>query len=62
MRREIDILKLCQHPSISRLVDVFENASYHYLVLEHIEGRNLYDYLKARSFKLPEPRAREIVL
>ncbi len=63
MRKEIDILKMCGgHPNINRLVDVFENASYHFLVLEHIAGKNLYDYLKQRGFKLSESRAREIIL
>lgn len=62
MRKEIDILKMCQHPNINQLIDVFENASHHFLVLEHIKGKNLYDYLKARNFKLSESRAREIIL
>lgn len=60
-RREIDILKMCQHPNISRLIDVYENSSYYYLVLEHISGKNLYDYLKERSFRVHELRAREII-
>ena len=62
MRREIDILKMCQHPNVNKLVDVFENASYHFLVLEIINGKNLYDYLKLRNFKLSEPRVKSIVL
>jgi serine/threonine protein kinase len=44
-RREIDILKMCQHPNIIRLIDYFENESYHFIVLEHCKGKNLYDYL-----------------
>ena len=61
MRREIDILKMCQHPGLSRLIDVFEDATHFYVAMEHISGKNLYDYLKARNFRLSEIRAREIM-
>lgn len=61
MRREIDILKMCQHPGMSRLIDVFEDATHFYVAMEHIGGKNLYDYLKTRSFRLSETRCREIL-
>jgi serine/threonine protein kinase len=48
--REIDVLKACQHPNIIRLIDVFENASHYYIVLEHMEGKDLFDYLRERKF------------
>jgi serine/threonine protein kinase len=44
-RREIDILKMCQHQNVIRLIDFFENESYQFIVLEHCKGKNLYDYL-----------------
>jgi calcium-dependent protein kinase len=50
MLREIDVLKACQHPNIIRLIDVFENASHYYIVLEHMEGKDLFDYLRERKF------------
>ena len=52
---------MCQHPNISRLMDVYENSSNHYLVLEYIGGKNLYDYLRDRTFRVSEFRAREII-
>jgi serine/threonine protein kinase len=30
-KREIEVLKLCQHPNIIRLLDVFENPEYIYI-------------------------------
>ncbi len=60
-RREIDVLKMCQHPSIIRLLDIFENPDYIYMVLEYMEGGDLYHYLLKRSFKIPEERARQIM-
>ena len=30
-KREIEVLKICQHPNIIRLLDVFENPDYIYI-------------------------------
>ena len=59
-RREIEILKMCQHPNIIKLIDIFENADYYYIVLEYMEGKDLFDYLLKRNFKISEARAREL--
>ena len=59
-RREIEILKMCQHEHIIRLIDVFENFKYFYIVLEYLEGGDMYDYLKEKSFKVTEMKAREL--
>ncbi len=57
-RREIDVLKMCQHTNIVRLIDVFENHKYFYIVLEYMEGGDMFDYLKERAFNISEDRAR----
>lgn len=44
-RREIEVLKMCQHPNIIKLIDIFENSDYYYIVLEYMEGKDLFDYL-----------------
>ncbi len=31
VKREIEILKICQHPNIIRLLDIFENQDYIYI-------------------------------
>lgn len=61
-RREIEILKMCQHPNIIKLIDIFENADYYYIVLEYMEGKDLFDYLLKRNFKISEARARELAI
>lgn len=53
---------MCQHPNIIKLLDLFENADYYYIVLEYMEGKDLFDYLKARNFQISERRGRELVL
>jgi serine/threonine protein kinase len=44
-KREIEVMKLCQHPYIVRLLDIFENHDYIYLVMEYLEGGDLFEYL-----------------
>lgn len=58
---EIETLKMCQHPNIMRLLDVFENIEYIYLVTELFSGGNLYQYMENAKFKIPEPRVRKII-
>ncbi len=59
-RREIEILKMCQHPHIIRLLDIFENQDYIYIVMESLRGGDLFNYLEKRDFKLSEARAKEL--
>ena len=56
VKREIEILKLCQHPNIIRLLDVFENQDYIHIVMEllHVD---LFTYMEKRGFRLSEARA-----
>ena len=57
MRTEIEILKICQHPNIIRLYDIFENIDYIYIIMEYCPGGDLFSYLEKRKFKIPEERA-----
>jgi calcium-dependent protein kinase len=57
-KREIEILKICQHPNIIRLLDIFENQDYIYIVMEVLHGGDLFTYLEKRNFKIKEERAR----
>eukprot|EP00117_Sycon_ciliatum_P016708 scpid55676/ scgid16018/ Probable myosin light chain kinase DDB_G0271550 len=56
-RNEIEILKVCQHPSIIRLLDIFENEVNIYLVMEYMKGGDLFDYLQRRDFTVTEDLA-----
>ena len=57
MRTEIEILKICQHPNIIRLYDIFENIDYIYIIMEYCPGGDLFSYLEKRKFQLPEVRS-----
>jgi len=50
-RREIEILSLLKHPNVVELLDWFEDKKSFYLVLEYLEGGDLFDFLERRKFK-----------
>ena len=56
VRTEIEILKICQHPYIIKLYDVFENVDYIYIIMEHCPGGDLFSFLKKRDFCLKEEK------
>ncbi len=58
--REIEVLKMCQHPNIISLVDIFQSSEYYYIVLDYMAGSDLFDYMQAKDFNLGEERVREI--
>ena len=60
LRTEIAILKLVNHPHIIRLENVYETSSWLYIVMEYLEGGELFDRIVGRS-RFKENEARELV-
>ncbi len=56
LEREIAIMKFLDHPNVLRLYDVYDTPNYLFLVLEHVEGGELFDYLLSKKV-LPEQEA-----
>ncbi|OQE42354.1 hypothetical protein PENCOP_c004G07856 [Penicillium coprophilum] len=56
IEREVVIMKLIEHPNVISLYDVWENRGELYLVLEHVEGGELFDYV-SKNGPLPEEEA-----
>ncbi len=61
VKSEIDIMKLCHHPNVVRLLDHFENAEYIFIVMEYLSGGSLKDYFIIKKYKFDEKRASEIM-
>ncbi|KAK9330902.1 kinase-like domain-containing protein [Lipomyces starkeyi] len=65
IEREVIIMKLIEHPNVMGLYDVWENRGELYLILEYVEGGELFDYLIKRG-RLEEKEAvhyfRQIIL
>jgi serine/threonine protein kinase len=45
LEREIVVMKLIQHPNIIHLYDVWETSTELYLILEYVEGGELFEHL-----------------
>nr|XP_023417884.1 putative sperm motility kinase W isoform X2 [Cavia porcellus] len=61
VRREVSILKDLQHPNIIQLLEVSENSTTMFLVMEYARGKDLQRHIKrAERQKLQEERARLI--
>ncbi|KAH0795187.1 CAMK family protein kinase [Histomonas meleagridis] len=62
--REIAIMRLLDHPHITKLIDVFESKNHLYIILEYAPHGELFDYLIQRK-GLPREQAmlifREII-
>ena len=56
VRTEIEILKICQHPYIIKLYDIFENIDYIYIIMEYCSGGDLFSFIKKRNFILKEEK------
>lgn len=57
VRREINIMKRLSHPHIVRLFEVIDTQSKVYVVMEHMDLGELYDYVTLRV-RLDEDKAR----
>lgn len=49
VKREIVILKLIEHPHVLKLYDVLETENTLYLVLENVQGGELFDYIVSKG-------------
>lgn len=58
--RELEILKVCQHENVVKLVDFFETQENFFVLMEYIPGRNLCEFMEQREFKLSEAMVRNI--
>ena len=61
IKNEIDILKICQHPNIVKLYDVFEDTQRIHIIMELIEGPDLFCYLEKKDFDINESEANKII-
>lgn len=61
LKREIEVIKVLQHPSIIRFYDIFEDSEYIVIIMELLLGGDLFTYLHSRKFIISEDRAREII-
>lgn len=62
--REIQLLKRLDHPNIVKLYESIDTRKSLNLVMEHVEGKSLYEYVKEKNYNgryLPENEVRMII-
>ena len=48
---------MCQHDNIIKLIDLSETGEEHHVVMELMQGGDLFDYLSSRDFNIGEQQA-----
>ena len=54
---ETDLMKLLNHPNITKILEHFESEKYYLIIMEYINGGNLFSFVKKRR-KLSEKTAK----
>jgi serine/threonine protein kinase len=60
IRHEVDIMKTLEHDNIVQFIDFFEEDDFFYVVLEFLEGGELFDRIVKKNF-YNEKEARDLV-
>ena len=60
--REINILRIVNHPNLLHLIDLLEDPDYVYIVTKFVQGGTLFQWLKDRQFTVAEDIARHFTL
>ncbi len=59
--QEMEILKICQHPNIVKLYDIYENHKYVYIFLELCLGNDLFSWFSYRKYRITEEQTVHII-
>jgi len=61
IKGEITAMKKLSHPGVAKLLDHFREGGFTYLIIEYVEGLDLFQLLESRDFEpLPEDQAKEL--
>jgi calcium/calmodulin-dependent protein kinase I len=60
LKQEVSILGKLNHPNITRLFDFFEEEKFYYVVLEYLDGGELFDRIVKKTY-YSEKEARDLV-
>ena len=59
--KEVEILKNLDHPHIVKIHEFFENMNYIHIVLEYLNGKELFEQIVLNNIELNEKKIREIM-
>jgi len=58
LNKEVNCMKLVQHPNVVKLYQVIDTQSKLYLILEYGDGGDLYDHIMEKGYGMTEDKAR----
>ena len=61
LKNEVEILNILDHPNISKLLELYDEPQYIYMVMELLPGGELYDRLIDADDPMTEKKASELV-
>ena len=47
---EVNLLRQIRHPNVLQLYEIFESQNNIHLILEHLNGKELFDQIKERGY------------
>ena len=56
MMREINLVKLCNHPNIIRCIDFYVDDATYYFVMEYVSGGELYEHITTKDITMNQAR------
>lgn len=59
---EVEVLKMLDHPNLIKLHSIVSSGDKCNFVMDYVAGKDLYDYLQTRGYKLPETLMKRILL
>lgn len=59
-KREGEIVRMVNHPNVVKTIDVFETSTHLYVVMEHVSGGNLLEFLAGGKNRVNEKNALRI--
>ena len=60
VKNEIDIMKVCKHPSIVRYLDHFENSEFIFIIMEYIKSGHLRRHLTKKILILQKKKLQKL--
>ena len=60
LKMEIECMRLCKHPNICQLHEIYETEDCLFLVTEYLEGGNLRNYIKMNTGNISEKKIKQI--
>jgi len=60
LRKEIAIHTQLKHPNITEVYEVLENDDFVFIIMEYLDGGDLFHYVTSKDYRLPEAKVKHL--